>query len=444
MASKHIVGIEVADEATYGSVGTAGYPDGTGLGAWAPMEIADRAQLVPVGDPVFSERSDPRDNWHGTPPEPVVADAGGVVRRGQLQVDTWVRPRGDGTVYPTYAAHPLVKILSTRMGLLDVPLAYSFSPASVAGLGAITAVHGNNFAPGQALRLQQSGVAQYLWTTQVDEHAPMADEIIRWSPELGALPILADVIFPLPTLVQRRPDFAAPSSSVALRVTGHGWRATCYGCVLSAISLTMQEGSRAWRLSLTIEIDWVTYSTPGTLPALPVYGDGQIVHGLAAPMVLSVPFNAVAGAGVSLARSLTPCVDSFTLSCQWQLAQRGCGASWLGRQVPEATDLDCSLEVIVPEYLPALADDYRLRRYRNLVMGGSAYDGTAGEGACFYLPAAYLAEEPIKPDVGADNLRTRLMYRPGAWTADASSGGVPPPQVRDNSALNTIFRLALG
>jgi hypothetical protein len=165
--------------------------------------------------------------------------------------------------------------------------------------------------------------------------------------------------------------------------------------------------------------------------------------------VLSAPYLETPGAGAAaLARALTPCVDAWSLSLQWTMAQRGCGSSWLGRAKPEATDMEASLELHLSDIddLAALTEDYRLQRYRMLVLGGSCYDGAAGEGAALVVPAAHLKEEPAKPDVGADNLRTRLVYGLGEWRGDETSyAATPPPTQReDGRLLNTLLRLGLG
>ena len=446
MASKHIVGIRIATEGSYGSVGANGYPDGTGLGAWTGMEIADRAQIVPVGDPLQDERMGARDGWWGRPAEPVKPGAAlQPIRRAQITIDQYVRPRGVGTTWATYAASPIGKILGSRLRLLDVPAASSFAAAGV-NERLINGVHPDSFATGQALRVTRGGAAQYVGTTRVEQAGGFAADIF-FAPGLGAVPGAAETYFPLACFFQPRPDDSTNLPSFALELSGMGWEATCYACTLSALTLTMEEATRAWRLSYTIDSDWVDYTTAAALPPVEQVTDGQIVHGLAAPLVMSSPWTDATVPNylsATLNRDLTLCVDAFTLSMSWTMATKGCGNTWLGRTKPEAVDMEATLEIVVPEYLPALATDYSLRRYRNLMLGGSCYNAAGGEGACLHIPAAYLTEEPIKPDVGADYLRTRLVYAPGRWPSDNPDTGVSPPQLYDTTCANTPIRLSLG
>jgi hypothetical protein len=437
MASKHIVSIEVATEGAYGSVGTAGYPDGTGLGAWASMEIADRAQIVPIGDAVQVDRMDPRTGAYGIAPEPIIPGAGvSPVRRATLTVDTYFRPRGAGTVYPTYSTHPVYRLLRTRFGVLVAPLVSASDP--VAGLidaNSHTPTVIGDYTDGQIFRHSQGAtLSQYSAVTEATAVGPL----VTYSPALAAALAAAQVVCPLTTLYILPQAGIEPAGmalqSVALRLRGDGWEAIAYGCTLTGLTITGADGDgRTVRLSMTIDCPWVEYDSTPTAPVVPTYADGQLCHSLGSPVVIS---EDVAGftAPEALAREYTPCADAWTCTIAWQTTAPGCGSSWLGRGRLEANAIDVDLELFLHDYSDDYAADWAGRLFRQVMLGFSAYDGAANEGGALFLPSAYLKEEPIKPDVGTDLLRTRLHYGAGRYSGDV---GV-------NDGANSSLRLAWG
>ena len=185
---------------------------------------------------------------------------------------------------------------------------------------------------------------------------------------------------------------------------------------------------------MTVQCDWVEYVATATPPVY-LQADGQVVHSLGAGVVQSIDYQQAAmTAPAALAREYTPCEDQWTLTLAWTMGQAGCGLSWLGLSKPEAVNTETTLELTTGDYEDAYADDYAGGAARNLIIGGSAYDGSAGEGAVIFIPAALLAMDPVKPDVGQDYLRTMLDYRAGRYGGD---DGV-------TRAANSSFRLGLG
>jgi len=433
MATKLIGAVEIATEGSFGSIGTGGVPDGTGLGAYVSMEIADLAQIIPIGDPLQIDRNGPRCGRYFTAPEPVRADPDGqVIRRAQTTIDFWLRPRGEGATFATYPDMPAYRLLRTRWETLEAALNEMDRVAvGTATDNTWTPTAPTDFDVGQMVRKSSGSLAQYSAVTCADVTTPL----ITVSPAFAAAPVPGEAVYPLTTLFVPRcggdPDTL---ETVALRLTGDGWVATCYGCYMTAMTITgVSDATRGWRVSATVQCDWVEYSTTASAPPVFIQADGQIVHSLAAGVVQSVDFESLT-APAALAREFTPCADEWTLTLTWAMGQSQCDLSWLGLAKAEAVDLDATLEIITGAYEPDYSADYAGRLFRNTLVGGSAYDGAAGEGACIFLPAAVLMEDPIKPDVGKDYLRTALRLKPGYYAGDGATTRIG----------NSLIRLGLG
>jgi hypothetical protein len=432
MASKKIIELAIAVEGSYGSIGVDGYPDGTGLGAFVAMEVADDAQLIPFGDAVQIERKDAKGGAWAIAPEPIMpSDSTAPLRRAKVTLSAWHRPLGVASAFASYAAMPLFQILRTRWGV-SVSAPGNFDPvAAQINANSHTPTVVADYVIGQILQYSPGSLAQYTGITEATAVGPL----VKYSPALSAALAAGQAVDPMTTLYLMPQSGVEPAGmsllSLAVRLRGDGYEAIGYGVTLESMRLVGVSGendARAWLYELTLDVPWVEYNPALTAPGPDVVADGRIVHSLGAPAVLSADvstFTAPAG----LAREYTPCVYEWSLAVAWQLEAPGCGSTWIGRGRPEAVAITADLEMFLADYNSDYREDWRFRKFRQIVLGGSAYDDQ-GEGGCLFLPAAVLAEEPIKPDVGTDLLRTRLHYRPGRYSGDNANTLIANSSIR--------------
>ena len=419
MATKHIASIAVATEANYANIlATTGVPSTAGL-AFAKMEILDRAQLLPPGEPVLTERTGTRTGLYGMAPEPsTINDAAGDPikrRRGTVVVDIPWRPIGDGSTIATYAALPLQRILLTGLETALESDTVADVIVSSADVNTVTVTTPGDFAEGHVVRWPKDGRLEYSGVTEV------AASVLTLSPAMSAA--LSGNLYPMRT--NFIPASGVPNAgvnvSVALRLDGHGWRSYCYGCTLTQIVITADADTHMVRASLTLDCAHIVDDHANAAPALPTFAAGHICHQLESYLVVGATgWTEFGGPTAAAAQDrATLCVDSFTLTVDLTRGYGVCGENITGRSGSEVTNAAVSLEVVTGGVTDTYDDDLWEGKYRNVVLGfaGGTPD-TAGEGGCIMIPAAYLTTDPSLRDAGADHLRTKLMWSAGPYGGD--------------------------
>lgn len=436
--SKHIGSIAVGIENNYCSVAN-GVPGAAALSsAFVSMELADRAQITPYGEPVVTERMSARDGMYGQPPEPVrVGSTDSIMRRATITLDAWYRPIGGpvGSI-ATYPGMPLYRLLRTRFDE-HLPAVGTSDPvaAPLGTAGQWTPTVAGDYTIGEVLRVVTAAAPhQSRYTTVTDKTAA---PLIICSPQLDAAPPVGTVVYPLPTLHLPR----AGSTSLltcALQINGEQYQATCYGVVMTGLSINgTSDDGRAVRVSMTLDAGWVEYDPAGSPPAPEVLPSGAICRSLSADAVLSVPVDGSA-APVSAARAYEAlggslCLDAWTVQVAWTMAYPGCGGAWSGRATPEATDVDVTAELTLSRYTVDNLD-FNDRAHRTLVLGMSAADDGPGEGGCVVVPAAYRKSEGLMATTDGELLRQKLTLGAGRYAGDDDTTGL----------ANSILRIALG
>ena len=421
MATKHIASIAVATEATYANIlATTGVPSTAGL-VFAGMEILDRAQLMPPGEPVLTERTGTRTGLYGMAPEPsTINDAAGDPikrRRGTVVVDVPWRPIGDGSTIATYAALPLQRILLTGMESALKSDTVADIIVSSADVNTVTVTTAGDFSEGHLVRWPKSGRLEYSAITD------MVAAVATLSPAMSA--VLSGNLYPMRT--NYIPASGAPNAgvnvSVALRLDGDGWRSYCYGCTLTQLVITTDPDTHMERASLTLDCAHIVDDHANAETCLPTYAAGHICHQLESYLVVGATgWTTLGGPTAPAAQDrATLCVDSFTLTVDFTRGFGVCGENITGRSGSEVSNVAVSLEVVAGGVTAAYDADLWAGTYRNIILGFSGgTPDTAGEGCCIMIPAAFLTVDPSLRDAGADHLRTKLMWSAGPYGGDDS------------------------
>jgi hypothetical protein len=269
---------------------------------------------------------------------------------------------------------------------------------------------------------------------------------VSYSPGTPAPLPVGSLVVSVPTYFQAsRGGEVSALTTCAARITGDGWQCVAYGLVLRELSMTLEEGSRAVRVSLTCEASWVEYVSPPGTPAKPVYPDGQMLHALSAPLTITAASAGSPAPPAEIPRIASPCVDEVSVSLAWTLEYPGCGSSWVGRARPEAVDLDVTADLLLSTAtdteLLEWSEQWRDSTARCLMIGFSAAGSDAeGEGGCVYIPRAMLKEEPRKPSLDKDFLRTRLVFGAGRWDGTEEPGAAPGTP----ATLSPLVQIGIG
>lgn len=368
-----------------------------------------------------------RSGYYANAPEPLVTGGNKPVKRGTLSIDFYLRPAN--TDNPLYD------------GGLNLLFGTRFFYETGGGESAeITAVSNNtitfesNFANvGQVLRITPSegGPSFYCHVISFDS----VTNVYTVIPSLAGLVNAGDTAYTMY-------DFRLPSRggdpvknggsdplnessqpTVCFRLTGDGWRQVCYGCALTALTMTgTGTDSRAVKCTATIDVAYAEDVSPVENYPLPERIGGRILHSLAAPLVMSTKYTTEAPTAAD-ASSPGQCVDSWTLTLNWTCEGSTCGNTYIGRAPLEATNLEASLDLILggTEALSDLTTQWQGGQKRAISLGFDASYGFSNSGGCVLIPAAVISDGTVSTvDLGAGFVRTHVILAPGLMTLDAS------------------------
>lgn len=418
MGSSNIRALEIAIEPSYCNM-TDGVPSTSGL-SFDAVEFIDASQITPVSE-TMQDVEGGRSGYYTSTPEALITPSGTPVKKGSLTIDFYLRARG-GTATMTDGLRAL---LGTRMALNTKAI----TSASV------TAVATNTITLGSALAAvgdviactpESDGPTYYAHVSSVSTNTitvnpPLAGLVANGDtvyvlsdfrlPVRGGDPVAAGSVSPYPT---------STPPTVCLRLTGDGWRQICYGCQLTALTITgTGSDSRAVKMTATINVPYATPASATTAYPFPSQSGGRIEHSLAAPLVMSSSFTT---AVPTSKLSTYPCVDSWTLTLTWTCEGSTCGNTYVGTAPLEATALECTLDLILggTALQSTLLAGWLDGSMRGVALGMSA-NLSEGEGAAIIIPGAIVTDGSVSTvDLGAGYTRTHVVLAPGAYSLDAS------------------------
>lgn len=430
MASSNIRALEIAPEPTYCNL-SDGIPSTTDLDFQA-VEFIDASQIAPISD-TFEDTEGGRSGYYANAPEPLVTAGNKPVKRGTLSIDFYLRPVGDYSFF-----EGLRLLLGTRFKAKEAAGGpYQISAVST---NTITLVNGAA-AVGDILAITRDESEQtfYAHVTNVSGTLPQvctvtpplaglvfADDYARvihqfLLPSRGGDPVRGGSVSPLPTTSQ---------PTVCLRLTGDGWRQVCYGCALTALTMTgTGTDTRSVKCTATIDVAYAEDVSPVTSYPLPERFGGAVLHSLAAPLVMSSTYVSTPPA-TAYASNPGQCVDSWTLTLNWTCEGSTCGNTYIGRAPLEATNLEASLDLILggTQALSDLTTQWEQGEKRAISLGfNSIINGE--NGGCVIIPAAVISDGTVSTvDLGAGFVRTHVILAPGLMTLD-TSGDNPMIQI---------------
>lgn len=429
MASKYLTSAAVAIESTFASVDPAtGIPSPAGL-TFSQLELTDRTQVVFSGDPTVTEDNGPRTGPWARPGElaTVLDGSGNVIQRRSGTITVTITLRSGLTEAGNTSA--LWKLLLGGMDAFHVP-ADGVDDVTIAPTSTTTwtATTGAKYGVRPLLiGVESSG----RW-----DYAPISNRVVNAITTALALaqdPGAAKTLRLLATAGLASVGMPTPDT-LALDLRGIGWQEYAFGCRPTRYLLAMEPDSR--RMTLSVDLN-VAYFQAVAVPAAPVEVvpvGGGIDHQLQSFIAFG-PLHSSDGVPDTLsaeARTVTVCVDALELEVNLTNAFPGCGESIVGKAAPEVTDATVELRLTLGDVLNAPGSNtgvdaqFWSRKLRQVLVGfASGQPGSDNNGACVWLPSAFLATDPAKLDTGGERLRQVLTFRPGPPAVDGAGNYLP-------------------
>jgi len=426
--------ISIADESVFGSIdSTTGRPSPSGL-TFISLP-AERDPVVIFGEAPITERPDLRDGPYGYQPElDTVWDSSNRIQKRTGEITVRIDfTTGSGA----YTATGLGLLLQAGLKRVAHTATSSDSVTSTSG-NQITPTDESQWAVGGLISSIINGRAEYSALTSNDRAGAGTD--IGVSPAFSAGPT---TIYPMDTFyLPTGTASGAVGTSVAFRIDGVNFRSYAFGCKLSSLAISL-EGGRVmgdftFQAAMIIDDhDDSFYSTSIALgPVEPVFLSGAPAHFRGSYVVLSsaAPTTATDKSGTTgdeLARTAIDC-ESFELTLTNELTPKGFSNDILGMSDMEVTNatIECTLTLSSPASL--VLNDFRDRVSRQVLIG-TGPTGT-GKGAAFFIPSAFLINDPSAYDVSGEIVKQTLTYNQGRFGGDVGTG----------DAKNSLFRIGLG
>lgn len=433
MSSSSIRSLEIAKESTYCSLSN-GVPSTSGL-SFQAVEFIDASQVTPVAETVLDTPNGSRGGLYSNPPEILQSGSGYIIKRGTMTIDFYLRSCGTSALTDGMRA-----LFGTR---------FSFSSGS-GNESTVSSVTTNTVVVAQstfcsvgdvvAFQKSEDGPAYYAHVVSVSSASSQSTLTI--DPPLTGLVTQGDYVsclkdFRLPSFGGdplknggSSPYNTSQPPTVAMRITGDGWSQVCYGCQMTALTISGTDGdSRAVKCSATINVPCAIDGGSLTPAVGQKYG-GPIEHSLAAPITISSGFTSTAPTS-SITSSTPPCVDQWSLTLTWTCESSACGNIWVGKAPLEAVSMDASLDLMLggTTKQTALIDELKSGDYVGVSLGLSGNIVEAESGGAIVIPAAFVSDGSVSTvDLGAGFVRTHCVMGIGPNVLDAS-GNKPCLQI---------------
>lgn len=419
MPSSAIRQLDIAHEDSYMSRGANGEPDATGLD-WEACELADASAVVAIGTTQTLQYNTATGGFAHPVGEALIdPQSGEPVRSGTLTIDWYLR----GGIESGATNAGLRWLLSSR--LLAQSNSAVINAASVTTGGVVTVTGGTpvkgrplayTYGDGRVTYGIASNTSGANLPTRTYGAAITGRGIVpassgtalinQWvQPATGADPITYG------------------ENTVALRLTGDGWQQLCFGCSMTALTITAEGDGRAIRCSATVDCPYVVDVDAADIetPAWPDPDEGPVLHALGSPAVIGAAYDNASG-------STAPCISTWSVSLSWTTAGSACGSYWSGRAPLEATALETTISLTIghpAESLRQLLASYWQNGTKfsvELPFGGdlSASANPRPWGGAIIIPAAYVTSgDVLIQDLSGDAIQTSAELTAGLPADDA-------------------------
>ena len=409
MPSSAIKRLEIAKESSYCNRNSSGVPSTTGL-TFAPVEFADAAQVVAVGNTTTTQATASHPGFVTYPGDPLIdPTVDQAVRSGTLTIDFYLR----GGLTSSTESQSLLLLFGTRLRRKYESATYAATTTiSTAGQptfgSSVTfpAFFGYNLPDGRV----SYGVTTSTGATPAAEPRPSYDSALTTAaiyPGGSGTGYIAGYYVQAGGGEQAL-DYSTGRYTVALRISGDGWQQVCYGCSLTALTISADGDGRAIKCSCTIDCPCVLDVETPVAGTWPTVSGGPVLHSLGSPAVINA-------AGSATDFETPQCISQWSLSLAWTTAGAACGTYWQGRAPLEGTNLDAQLTLTIgrdaAESREFFAEAWKNRTPIGLSLpfGGQITSGTNKFGGALVFPAAYVANgDVLIQDVSSDLIQTNV------------------------------------
>lgn len=417
MPSSAIRRLEIASESSYMSRDSStGEPSITGL-SFSSVELADASQVVAVGNTQTLTVDTSSGGFGHVPGEALVDPISGLpVRSGTMTIDFFLR----GGIQTANAG--LRKLFGSRLKLTDS--AATVVSSSVSTSGAVTVTTALPAGRFDAYTLPDGRVAYGITTNSTGTVTPATSHSAQYTGRAISATSGTSRLAQWDQPASGGDPITIGSGTVALRITGDGWQQVCFGCAMTALSITADGDGRAIRCSATVDVPYVEDVATEDIvePAWPTVTEGPVLHSLGSPVLM------LTGSGDDFSWDAAPCVASWTLNLTWTTAGSACGSYWAGRAPLEATALEASLQMTIghpsEEARKVLTEAWQSGSPISLTIpcGGdlSASASPRPWAGGIVIPAAYITNgDVILPDLSGDAIQTTVEMAAGQPSSTA-------------------------
>lgn len=348
MPSSAIRLLEIARETSYMSR-VNGVPDASGLG-FTSTEFADASQVVAIGTTITETYNAGKIGYGTNPGAPLIDPTlGQAVKSGTLTVDFLLRGGVDDVTGNT----SLMCLLGTRGNHMQRERLSATANVSQYGVPTFAASQSapRFFAYKMADGRVNYGVCGTGTTPSLCEPRPDLGAALTGTKTVsgGTVSTNGDLYeYFIPAVgTESALDYTSPANlryTCALRLTGDGWQQICYGCSLTALTISADGDGRAIKLSCTIDCPCVVDIDSSDIEPVsyPFVDAGPVLHSLGSPFTVNVT-----GTSSSFTVANSFCVSAWSLTLTWTTAGASCGSYWQGRAPLEATNLEATLSLTI-------------------------------------------------------------------------------------------------
>lgn len=410
MTSKNLRSLEIAEETTFATLTDFRSIPSHEESDWEAVDFAQLDQLAIDPETLMDDPSALRSGGHMMPARPVVSSAG-TISHGTLSFDFYLRP------WKVTEGSGLKLLLASVMGDQECSASAVGSGTIAAETQTVTTSDASDYGAGDVCICSQTATKR----AHVALCTAGGTTSITLSPNLAMQGLDGETAVSLyPCDAWTIPTVGIPEAmTVSLRIKGDGWSQTCYGCRLTALTMTSASDSRGVLCSATVDCAYVVTEVDSSIKPAATTVDGTlpIMHQLASPLVIGAPFalGDASFASGHAAASIGACVDEWTLSITWQTAHSACGNYILGRGPEETTGVETSLELHLHEDADTLYSQLE-------TMWSSQKAATVGLGftsadlqnsMALVLPAAVVTDFTPALDLGGDVVRVAVTFGAG-------------------------------
>lgn len=410
MPSSAIRRLEIAGESSYMSRGSDGEPTIDGLN-FESVELADATQVVAIGNTQTLDVDTSSGGFGHVPGEALIDPVSGLpVRSGTMTVDFYLR----GGLQT--ANKGLRRLLSSRLKLTSAAASVVSSSVSTAGVVTVSTALGTGKF--DAYTLPDGRVTYGVTTNATGTVTPATTHSATYTGRGISATSGSSLLSQWEQPASGGDPIPLGSGTVALRITGDGWQQVCFGCAMTALTITADGDGRAIKCSATIDCPYVADVPMEDMetPDWPTVTEGPVLHSLGSPLLCTYTN------GENPAWDEAYCVASWTLTLSWTTAGSACGSYWAGRAPLEATALDATLQMTIGHPSEAsrqfFADAWQSgsKIAITLPFGGDLSSGASPRpwGGAVVIPAAYVSNgDVLIPDLGSDAIQTTVELKAG-------------------------------